>query len=239
MHRSAKRLASLLACAAVPVMLVAGCSSDDSGKKDSGGGASKSASPSKAGSASPSVTPAKMKKLPNPCQAVSKDTIKKLVPKTKNENGEQGKSSDAMARGYCAWNSSDSQGVDGTQYRWLDVGFQRYDSDPTLGTGEKRATDFYTKQVDAAKATQDAKNVKTGTVDGTGDAAAWVTYDLKKEDNDFKNQTVIARTANVVVTVNYNGAGLAGADAPDPSDLLKAAETAAQEAVTSVAKANQ
>ncbi|MFF3272812.1 DUF3558 domain-containing protein [Streptomyces chrestomyceticus] len=240
MHRSAKRLASLLACAAVPVMLVAGCSSDDdSGKKESGGGASKSAAPSKSGSSSPSVAPAKMKKLPNPCQAVSQDTVKKLVPKTKNADGEQGKSSDTMARGYCAWNSSDSQGVDGTQYRWLDVGFQRYDSDPTLGTGEKRATDFYKKQVDAAKATQGAKNVKTGAVEGNGDESAWITYDLKKDDSDFKNQTVVARTANVVVTVNYNGAGLAGADAPDPSDLLKSAETAAKEAVAAVGKANQ
>lgn len=241
MHRSAKRLASLLACAAVPVMLVAGCSSDDSGKKDQGG-ASKSASPGKSGgssSASPSVTPAKMKKLPNPCQALSKETVKKLAPKPKNENGEQGKSTDAMARGYCAWNSSEDKGVDGTQYRWLDVGFQRYDSDPTVGTGEKRATDFYKKQIDTAKATQGAENVKTGTVDGNGDASAWITYDLKKEDNVFKNQVVIARTANVVVTVNYNGAGLAGADAPDPSDLLEGAETAAKEAVAAVGKANQ
>ncbi|MEV5594721.1 DUF3558 domain-containing protein [Streptomyces sp. NPDC052496] len=239
MHRSAKRLASLLACAAVPVMLVAGCSSDDdSGKKDSGG-ASKSASPSKSGSSSPSVTPAKLKKLPNPCQAVTKDTIKKLVPKTKNEAGEQGKSSDAMTRGFCSWTSSDAQGVDGTQYRWLDVGLQRYDSDPTLGTGEKRATDFYKKQIDTAKATQDAKNTKTGAVDGNGDESSWITYDLKKDGSDFKNQTVVARTANVVVTVNYNGAGMAGADAPDPSDLLKAAETAAKEAVAAVGKANQ
>ncbi|KOT55696.1 MULTISPECIES: DUF3558 family protein [Streptomyces] len=241
MHRSAKRLASLLACAAVPVMLVAGCSSDDSGKKkDEGGSAApKSSAPSKSGSASPSVTPAKMKKLPNPCQSVSKDTLKKLVPKTKNEDGEQGKSSDAMARGYCAWKSSDDQGVDGTQYRWLDVGFQRYDSDPTLGSGEKRATDFYKKQVNTAKATQGAKNVKSGAVESLGDEAMWVTYDLKKEEDDFKNQTLIARTANVVVTVNYNGAGLAGADAPDPSDLLKLAKGATQEAVASVAKANQ
>ncbi|MEU2788396.1 DUF3558 domain-containing protein [Streptomyces sp. NPDC007100] len=241
MHRSAKRLASLLACAAVPVMLVAGCSSDDSGKKDQGG-ASKSASPGKSGgsaSASPSVKPAKMKKLPNPCQSLSKDTIKKLVPKTENADGEQGKSANAMARGYCAWKSSEDKGVDGTQYRWLDVGFQRYDSDPTAGTGEKRATDFYRKQVDTAKATQGAENVKTGAVDGAGDESAWITYDLKKDGSVSKNQTVVARTANVVVTVNYNGAGLAGADAPDPSDLLELAVPAAKEAVAAVGKANQ
>ncbi|UNO41229.1 DUF3558 domain-containing protein [Streptomyces sp. MST-110588] len=242
MHRSAKRLTGLLACAAVPVMLVAGCS--DSDKKDAGPEASKTAAPSSSkgggnGSSAPGVAPAKYKKLPDPCAAVSKDTIKKLLPKAEDEAGTRGKSSDASARGYCSWKSSDNQGLKGTQYRWMDIRFHRYDSDPTVGSGDKRATDFYNSQIDTAKGTPNAKNVKTSKADGVGDEATSVTYDLKKDDNDFKNQTVVSRLNNVVVTLNFNGSGLAGAKAPDRDEMLKDAQNAAKEAVAAVAKANR
>lgn len=236
MHRSAKRLASLLTCAAVPVLLVAGCSGSDS---DSSGDASSSASASgKAGKPSPTVEPAKFKQLPNPCEALAKGTIKKMLPKVKDASGEQGKSADNATHGTCSWNSSDEQGVDGTQFRWLDIGYQRYDSEPGVGSGEKRATDFYGKQVAAAQAVKGAKKLKTVKTSGTGDEATTVTYDVKKEGNDFKNTTIVARTSNIVVTINYNGAGLAGADTPKGADLQKQAQAAAKEAVTAATKAN-
>ncbi|TBO56069.1 DUF3558 domain-containing protein [Streptomyces kasugaensis] len=244
MHRSAKRLAGLLTCAAVPVMLVAGCSgsgtdsSGDTATSDAPSSKTGGAGGSATGSTAPSLALAKFKKLPNPCEAFSQDTIKNLLPKVKNASGEQGKSSDNNARGYCAWNSSDAKGVDGTQYRWLDVSYQRYDSEQGIGTGEKRATEFYAKKVDDAKATEGAKNVKTAKTDGTGDEATSLTYESKKDGNDFGNATVVMRTANVVITLNYNGAGLAGADTPKSADLLKSAQAAAKEAVTAVNKAN-
>ena len=235
MHRSAKRLASLLTCAAVPVLLVAGCSGSDS---DSSGDASASAKSSSAAKPSPTVAPAKFKKLPNPCEAFSKDTVKEMLPKAKDASGERGNSRDNAAHGTCSWSSSDENGVDGTQFRWLDVGYQRYDSDPGIGSGEKRAADFYTKQVIDVKDTKDAKKLTSVKTSGTGDEATAITYDVKKEGNDFKNTTVIARTSNIVVTLNYNGAGLAGADTPKGADLLKKAQSAAKEAVTAAAKAN-
>lgn len=236
MHRSAKRLASLLTCAAVPALLVAGCSGSDS---DSSGDASASASSaSNADTPSPKVAPAKFKKLPNPCEAFSKGTIKKMLPKVKDASGEQGKSTDNAAHGTCSWNSSDEQGVDGTQFRWLDIGYQRYDSDPSVGSAEKRATDFYTKQISDAKATKGAKKLQTVRTSGTGDDATALSYDVTKDGNDFKNTTVVARTANIVVTINYNGAGLAGADAPSGADLMKNVQAAAKEAVAAATKAN-
>ncbi|MEU5238573.1 DUF3558 family protein [Streptomyces lydicus] len=229
MHRSAKRLASLLTCAAVPVLLVAGCSGSDS---DSAGAASSSASSSSSSSApSPTVAPAKYKTLPNPCAAFSKDTLKKMLPKVKDAAGDQGKSTDNAAHGTCSWNSSDEHGVDGTQFRWLDIGYQRYDSDPGVGSAEKRATEFYAKQIADAKATKGAKKLETVKTAGTGDEATAITYDVKKEGNDFKNTTLVARASNIVVTINYNGAGLAGADTPKGADLLKQAQAAAKEAV--------
>ncbi|MEU5213973.1 DUF3558 family protein [Streptomyces sp. NPDC020742] len=234
MHRSAKRLASLLTCAAVPVLLVAGCSGSDSAS--SGDASSSASASSSAGKPSPSVAPAKYKSLPDPCAAFSKDTLKKMLPKAKNAAGDQGTSTDKAAHGTCSWNSSDENGVDGTQFRWLDIGYQRYDSDPAIGSGEKRATDFYTKQIADAKGTKGAKKLETVKTSGTGDEATAITYDVKKEGNDFKNTTVVARISNVVVTINYNGAGLAGADTPKSADLLKNAQAAAKEAVTAATK---
>ena len=217
-------------------MLVAGCSGSDSKSADdapSGGSAGAKASPS------PTVAAAKFKKLPNPCEAFSKKTVKELLPKAKDASGEQGSSTDNAAHGTCSWNSSDDNGVDGTQFRWLDVSFQRYDSDQALkATGEKRATDFYEKQISDAKDTKNAKKVEAAATSGIGDAATAVTYDLKKDGNNFKNTTVVARTANIVVTLNYNGAGLAGGDTPKSDDLLKDAKTAVKEAVAGATKAN-
>ncbi|MEU3711467.1 DUF3558 family protein [Streptomyces catenulae] len=230
MHRSSKRLASILACAAVPVMLVAGCS--DSGSKDAADASDPSAPASSAAKPSPSLAPAKYAKLPDPCTVFANGTLKQLLPKPKSSAGEKGKSSDPNAGATCSWYSSKSEGVDGSQFRWLDVSFKRYDSEAAVNaTGEKRAEDFYAKQVDLAKATKDATKVKSGAVDGVGSAATWVTYNLKSKGNDYRNQTVVVRADNIVVTLNYNGAGLAGGDTPDSSDLLKDAEKAVKEAV--------
>jgi hypothetical protein len=218
-------------------MLVAGCSGSDS--KSSGDASSSDSSAGTKASPSPTVAAAKFTKLPNPCETFSKKTVKELLPKTKDDSGEQGKSTDNSAHGTCAWNSSDDNGVDGTQFRWLDVSFQRYDSDQALNaTGEKRATDFYDKQVAGAKDTKNAKKVEAVQATGIGDAATTVTYHLKKDGNDFRNTTVVARTANIVVTLNYNGAGLAGGDTPKSEDLLKDAKTAAKEAVAGATDAN-
>ncbi|MEU8676876.1 DUF3558 family protein [Streptomyces sp. NPDC048560] len=233
MHRSAPRLSRILACAAVPLMLVvAGCSSDD-GKKDSDASASANAKPTV-----PTVQPAKFDSLPDPCKALAKKTVSSLVPKAKTKSGTPGKSSDVSARAGCSWNGLDDNGVKGSQYRWLDVGFTRFASDQSLGSGSERATADYTKQVAKAQATEDAQKLETTAVDGVGEQASAVTYDLKKTSENFEYATVVARTGNVVVTLTYNGAGYAGAKTPSASDILKGAQKAAKEAVAAVAAAN-
>ncbi|MBM7441563.1 DUF3558 domain-containing protein [Streptomyces sp. HB132] len=230
MHRSAPRLSRILACAAVPVMLVvAGCSSDSDDAKSSGGSASPSAKKSE-----PTVEPAKFSSLPDACESLGKKTIEDLVPKTKNKGGTPGKSSDTMSRSGCSWNGLDDNGVKGSQYRWLDVGFTRFESDPSLGSGAKRATAEYTKQVAKAQATEDAKKVSAEPATGPGEQATSVTYGLEKSGEDFEYATVVARTENVVVTLTYNGAGFAGAKSPSAADILKGAKKAAEEAVSAV-----
>lgn len=230
MHRSAPRLSRILACAAVPVMLVvAGCSSDSGDSKDSGSSSSPSTK-----KAEPTVEPAKFSSLPDACSAIAKKTIEDLVPKTKTKGGTPGKSSDTAVRGSCTWNGLDDNGVKGSQYRWLDVGFTRFDSDQSLGSGAKRATDEYTKQVAKAQATEGAEKPAAKPATGLGEQATAITYGLKKSDEDFEYATVIARTGNVVVSVTYNGAGFAGAKSPSSADILKDAQKAAGEAVAAV-----
>ncbi|MGW1124755.1 DUF3558 domain-containing protein [Streptomyces sp. NPDC002526] len=236
MHRSAPRLTRILACAAVPVMLVvAGCSSDSGDKKEADSSASATPDATKS---EPAVEAAKFAELPDPCQAVEAKTVKSLVPSAKSKNGTRSKSSDASVRGGCSWNGLADKGVKGSQYRWLDVGFTRFASDQTLGSGAARAGDEFDKQVKKTEAADGAKNVRTGSVSGIGDQATKIAYDQSKTDEDFRFTTIVARTGNVVVVVNYNGAGYAGSKTPDAETILKGATMAAKDAVAAVADAN-
>ncbi|MET8684333.1 DUF3558 family protein [Streptomyces sp. NPDC004732] len=248
MHRPAQRKrqlrSRLLVCAAaVPVILVAGCSSDsgsdsgsDGAKKDSGAKASASA---KSGDKAASVEKAAYAKLPEPCDVLSKKTLDELVPKAKDKSGKAGTSSDTTLRGSCSWDSLDNNGVDGSQFRWLRVSLMRFESDASLGSGAKRAQDSFAKQVADAQATKDAKSVKVEPVQGVGQQATLVRYDLKKDKDTFKQQTFVTRVENAVITVDLNGAGLAGDKAPDAGKLGKDAQKAAKEAADAVVAANK
>ncbi|WP_372344550.1 DUF3558 family protein [Streptomyces sp. KL116D] len=243
MHRPTKRLTRVLACAAaVPVVLVvAGCSSD-SGSDSGSEKASKEskASASTAGDAAKKVAPATYKSLPQACSALSKKTLDDLVPKG---DSKAGASDDESTRASCSWSSLDNNGVKGSQYRWLNVSMIRFDSDVNRGSGEKLASEHYAKQVKDAQATEGAKSVKTSAVSGTGDEATLVRYDLpykeKKKDVTSKQQTVVTRVDNVVVTVDFNGSGFAGDKTPDAGELSKDAEKAAKEAVAAVTESGK
>ncbi|MFG2312706.1 DUF3558 domain-containing protein [Streptomyces sp. NPDC048566] len=244
MHRPVQRVGRaprltriLVSAAAVPAVLVAaGCSSDSGSDAHQGASATpdakKSASPT-----APAVKPAAYATLPQPCSVLSKKTLGDLVPKAK-ASGKKGTSDDASQRGNCNWSSLDNNGVKGSQFRWLNVALLRFDSD-ARGAGDEQAHAYYGKQVAGAQAVEGAKGAKSAAVAGTGDEATAVHYDLKKKEGSFKQQTVVARVENVVVTVDYNGAGLAGEKTPDSGDLLKAAQKAAKEAVAAVSAANE
>lgn len=126
----------------------------------------------------------------------------------------------------------------GSQFRWLNVSLLRFESDATTGDGESQAKTYYAKQVKDAQAVSGAKNVKSAPAAATGDEATSVRYDLKKSEGAFKQQTVVVRVENVVLTLDYNGAGLAGDKAPSAETLTKSAEKAAKEAVAAVRSAN-
>lgn len=235
-NQRAKRVNRVLVCAAaVPVMLVAAGCSSDSGSGDSTDKAAKAAASASA-SPSPTVEAAAYGKLPEPCKALSKKTLKDLVPEGKS--GKEGKSDDISTRANCSWNSLDNNGVKGSQFRWLNVSMLRFESDVTRGPADKLAQEYFEKQVQDAQATEGAKGTKSEPVPGTGDEATAVRYELKKKEGTFKQQTVVARVENVVVTLDYNGAGLAGDKSPSADDLMKDAKKAAKEAVAAVSEAN-
>ncbi|MEU2339742.1 DUF3558 domain-containing protein [Streptomyces sp. NPDC013172] len=243
-ERRAGRLRRSLVCAAaVPAvaLFASACSSSGSGDaaaQGTGGGSTNTATaPAGATAASPTVQAAKYQKLPEPCAVLSKQTLTSLVPQGV-KSGKEGTSDDVATRGSCSWSSLDNNGVKGSQFRWLNVSFLRFDSDAGRGSGDQQAEAYYTGQVREAQSVAGAKNTKSEPVSGAGDQATAVRYDLKKKEGAFKQQTVVARVANVVVTVDYNGAGLAGEKTPDADTLTKAAVQAAKDAVASVSTAN-
>ncbi|MFE2537179.1 DUF3558 domain-containing protein [Streptomyces sp. NPDC059371] len=245
MHRPVQRAGRaqrlpriLVSAAAVPVMLVAaGCSSDsgsgDDAQKDASAGPGATVS---ASSAAPSVQPAAYKTLPKACSVLAKKTLDELIPKG-SKSGKSGKLDEPEQRDNCNWTSLDNNGVKGSQFRWLNVALLRFDSD-ARGSGDDQAHDYFQKQVSAAQTVAGALDAKSAPVSGTGDEATAVRYGLKKKEGAFKQQTIVARVENVVVTLDYNGAGLAGEKTPDAATLLKAAEKATKEAVAAVAAAN-
>ncbi|MGW4566113.1 DUF3558 domain-containing protein [Streptomyces sp. NPDC004561] len=238
-----RRLRRALVCAAaVPAVLItAACSSGSGDSKPKGAGESTQQSASdgsqSSASASPTVQAAAYKKLPDPCAVVSGNTLSNLVPKG-TKAAKKGTSDDPASRSSCSWSSLDNNGVKGSQFRWLNVSLLRFDSDATRGSAESQAHTYYAQQVKDAQAVSGAKNASTEPVSGAGTEATAVRYDLQKKEGLFKQQTVVARVENVVVTLDYNGAGLAGDKTPDAGDLTKSAESAAKEAVASVSSAN-
>ncbi len=233
----AKRLHRVLVCAAaVPVMLIAAGCSSDSGSDDTGGKSADTAASASA-SPSPTVQAAAYKSLPEPCAVFGKKTLGELVPKAP-KSGKQGTSDDTSARASCSWSSLDNNGVKGSQFRWLNVSLLRFESDVSRGAGADQAQTYYEKQLQDAQAVEGAKSVKSQPVSGTGDAATTVTYDLKKKEGSFRQQTVVTRVENVVITLDYNGAGLAGEKTPSAASLTKLAQKAAKEAVAAVSSAN-
>ncbi|MEU0069793.1 DUF3558 family protein [Streptomyces sp. NPDC006332] len=240
-ERRAKSRGRALVCAAVvpAVLVVAGCSSDSGSDNAGSQSGSSGSSPEASASASPSPTvqAAVYSSLPKPCAVVSKKTLEDLVPKG-TKSGKEGSSGDTATRAGCSWNSLDNNGVKGSQFRWLNISMLRFESDTSRGSGDKQAQAYYAKQVQDAQSAEGAKNAKSKQLAGAGDEATTVTYDLKKKEGSFKQQTVVTRAENVVITVDYNGAGLAGEKTPSAATLTKLAEKAAKETVAAVAEAN-
>jgi len=228
-QRTTARTARMLTCVAVavPALLVAGCSSSDSGKDGSG-------SPHKStGAAKPA--PVKYKDLPDACKTLSSKTVKDLAPKTTDAGGKRIGTGDTSDSGSCLWS-----GLDKYDYRQLTVSLKRFDTDPSRGTGDKLAGAYLSQQSGDVTDEKGVKDVKRSPVGGIGDEAKSISYEVKKKSGGkkksekFTSERIVARSANAVVTVDYEGAGFENGKKPKSGELKEKAEKAAKEAVAAL-----
>jgi predicted small secreted protein len=221
-QRRSPRLARTLACAAValPALLLTGCSNVT-------GGPGEDASASEEKSAAPA--PVKYKGLPDACTTVTKDTAKKLTPNTENASGKRIGSGNTQDSGSCLWS-----GLDKFDYRQLTVSLKRFESDASRGSGNKLATAFFEQQGDSLKSEKGVKGLTSSPAAGIGEEATSFGYETEKggdKSETFREHRIVARSANVVVTVDYAGAGFESGKTPSADEMKKNAVTAAQEAV--------
>lgn len=218
MHETARPLVRLLVRGALPGLLLAtGCSP--------GPDAAPHRAPAPAAGPTTAQAPAGYPRLPDPCAAIPQDTVRQLVRGVKNPAGTPVASAAPTERGGCSWT-----GLDGYQYRWLDDLLQRFD--PLAGrSGQDQARAAYDLAVHTAA---QAAGAATAQLAGIGDQAALITWDQRKDGAGYHYATVVARSANAVVTVDFSGAGLQGADHPDADRMNGDVQQAARAAVAAL-----
>lgn len=227
MHRTASRFAArTLALAAVPMLLIAGCTSE-SGDSSAQDNQPSSQSP-------PSPAPVRFTDLPAPCSLLGKGTVREIVPEAAPLRGEALSSNDTSRSGTCLWT-----GLRLYQFRSLTVSLRRFESDVTLGSGADRAQEFLQQRAEEISKDEANEDVEDARPAKTGDAATSIGYSAVLETEDggkqrYRQQRVIARTGNIVVTVDYAGTGFEDADLPSAEDIRENAETAAREVVEAV-----
>lgn len=227
-----RRAALLVACAAaVPALLLAGCSSGGSGSASDSGGKD-SGTPSKGPvTTTATLAPARFATLPEACATVAKATVASLVPKAKSAAGTPSLSDDTHARAGCSWTGN---GSDGYQYRWLAVTLQRFTSTPA-SPAEDQAKERFAEQ---AATLGKAPGASTSAVAGLGDQATSIAGKATVAKVTSQNDTVLVRTGNIVVIVEFDGAGLEGKKNPSASTVDGGALRAAKDAVAAVTAAN-
>ncbi|MFV0132819.1 hypothetical protein ACLGIH_06175 [Streptomyces sp. HMX87] len=150
---------------------------------------------------------------PTPCASLAKGTISSLVPGAKTA-GKEIPSTDSTVRRTCSWNA-----LKGYEYRWLDVSFEVMKSDET-------AEKSYRERVEDRSG--------GGEVPGLGDAAYSVVNLTTEDGQQTREGTVLARAANALVVITYNGSDFETKKAPGTDEINKGAIKAAKEAVAAL-----
>lgn len=211
-----------LAAAVSAVLLLGACSSDSAG--DSAAGTDDAPAADEPG------TPEEVRyaELPNACETLGDDIIDEVVP----EAGEEKElpSADVAATSACIWS-----GLDGYDFRSLTVTLKRFDSDPALGGGDARAETFLQAQTAEIADDPAVEDVVESAPEGVGDQAVGLAFTSEKtsgdSERDFRQQRMVVRTANAVVTVDYAGTGFEDADLPSADAIEEGAERVASEVV--------
>ncbi|MDQ0687425.1 hypothetical protein QFZ56_006388 [Streptomyces achromogenes] len=150
---------------------------------------------------------------PAPCTGVTVKTVAALVPGAKAA-GKEIPSTDTALRRTCSWNA-----LKGYDYRWLDISFEIADSDEAAQSSYKERT---------------TEKSGGGAVPGLGDEGYSVVNLTTEDKQQTREGVVIARVANALVIVNYNGSDFETKKAPATDEINKGAIKAAKEAVAAL-----
>jgi hypothetical protein len=150
---------------------------------------------------------------PVPCTGVTVKTVASLVPGAKTA-GKEIPSTDTAVRRTCSWNA-----LKGFDYRWLDVSFEIAESDAAAQESYKERT---------------KEKSGGGAVPGLGDEGYSVVNLTTEDKQQTREGVVIARVANALVIVNYNGSDFETKKAPLTDEINKGAIRAAKEAVAAL-----
>jgi hypothetical protein len=226
-RRTSRSAVRALALAALPVLLMAACSSSSDPEEDT-------ADDEPRQTTEPTPEPVRFAELPEPCATLGEDTVGEVVPEADPAAGETLTSTDTGASVACLWT-----GLDEYQFRSLTVALHRFDSNLTAGSGDERAETYLRQRAEEITGDEANQDVESAELAEIGDQALTLGYAAVKEDEDgneqeYQQQRVVARLDNVVVTVDYSGTGFEGDDMPDADTVREAAETAAREAVTAM-----
>ncbi|MGY0019672.1 hypothetical protein [Streptomyces sp. cg35] len=172
----------------------------------------KKAAPQESASHGPSesVAAKTYAKPPAPCGTVGSKTVTSLVPGAKAAGKELSATDESVRRG-CSWSA-----LKGYDYRWLDVSF------------EVKNSDALAKQAFASGGGKD------GAAKDIGDEARLTTDLTTKDKQDTREAVVTVRSANVLVTVTYNGSDFESKSAPSADTIGKGALQAAHDAVAAL-----
>ncbi|MDT0542581.1 hypothetical protein [Streptomyces lonegramiae] len=144
-----------------------------------------------------------------PCATLPAGTVKDLVPGAPAA-GTVLTTSDATRRSGCSWHA-----LSGFDYRWLDI----------------------TYDVSAAAATRARSEQGDGpstSVPGLGDQGS-VSLNVTTDDKQrIREAVVVARRANAVVTVTYNGGDFETQEAAGTDEIRQGALTAAKKALSAL-----
>ncbi|BFO16966.1 hypothetical protein SHKM778_33540 [Streptomyces sp. KM77-8] len=150
---------------------------------------------------------------PAPCGSIAEKTVSSLVPKAKTD-GKEIVSTDSALRRTCSWNALDEY-----EYRWLDVSFE------VLASDEAAERSYQGRLEDKSGG---------GAVPGLGNAGYSVVNLTTKDKQETREGVVVARAANALVIVTYNGSDFESKKAPSADEINKGAIKAAKEAVAAL-----
>ncbi|MGQ4382754.1 DUF3558 domain-containing protein [Streptomyces sp. SAS_270] len=266
-----QRKAFVSGVAALLAVVLAGCTG--------GSGSGEQPDDSKAGGSTttaPAAQPGKYRTLPEPCGAVSHDTLDTLLPgigqiadeeqREKEYEGEATPTYDTDRRVGCRWKVESTSATD-----HLLVDFERVVSYDNAVSDDSKAEEVYaTKETAAdlpepaagstgssdstdstgspsgsasadggsadaaapsgtASASETPAALQPRTLDGLGDEA-FLNDKLSASGSTAQQRTVtvVFRTSNVIVTIEYDEQPTASAEAPDSKELQDRAENLAQ-----------